>query len=119
MLEWGCRKETFSDARGIQTVTAIKENNRGPSLKVETELPSISESHPNRILKDNRNFKRNWYPNVHCSSTYNSQGLEGNKMAEASCMLKKWYMSVMAHYSVMKKNDTIPTSRHQYTWAWL
>ena len=61
-----------------------KRGQQGAVFKVKTELPSILESHPNRIFKDNQSFKRNWHPNVHYGSTYKSQEVEGHKMSKDS-----------------------------------
>ena len=53
----------------------------------------------------NQNWKRHVYPNVHCSTAYNSQD-----MKEPRCLLvdewirKLWYIYIMEYYTAIKRN---------------
>ena len=58
--------------------------------------------HPHR---GNQNWKRHVYPNVHCSTVYNSQDMEATKCPSADEWIRKlWYIYTMEYYSSIKKN---------------
>ena len=47
------------------------------------------------------------YPNVHCSTIYNSQDMETTKYPMIDEWIKKmWYMYTMEYYSSVKRNKT-------------
>ena len=47
------------------------------------------------------------YPNVHCSTIYNSQDMEQPKCPSIDEWIKKmWYIYTMEYYSTIKRNET-------------
>ena len=53
------------------------------------------------IHRGNQNWKRHVYPNVHCSTVYNSQDMEATLMPISRWMDEKY---TMEYYSAIKKN---------------
>ena len=48
---------------------------------------------------------RHVYPNVHCSTVYNSQDMKQPRCPSADEWIKKmWYIYTMEYYSAIKKN---------------
>ena len=54
------------------------------------------------------------YPNVHCSTIYNSKNMEANYMSIDKWIKKMRYMYTMEYYSAIKKNGTMP-----FTATWM
>ena len=49
--------------------------------------------------------KRNMYPNVHCSTVYNIQGMEAPRNTSEDEWIKKlWYIYTVEYYSAIKRN---------------
>ena len=49
------------------------------------------------------------YPNVHCSTIYNTKDVEATCMSMDKEWIKKmWYIYTMRHYSTIKNNEIMP-----------
>ena len=49
------------------------------------------------------------YPNVHCSTIYNTKDVEATCMSMDKEWIKKmWYIYTMQHYSGIKNNEIMP-----------
>ena len=47
------------------------------------------------------------YPNVHCSTVYNSQDMEATRCpSEDEWIRKQWYIYTMGYYSAFEKNTS-------------
>ena len=56
-------------------------------------------------LRKTHNSKRHMYPNIHCSTVYNSQYMEQPRRPSADEWVRKqWYIYTMEYYSAIKKN---------------
>ena len=54
--------------------------------------------------RGNQNWKRNVYPNVNCSTVYNSQWKQPRCPSADGWVRKLWYIYTMEYYSAIKKN---------------
>ena len=52
-------------------------------------------------FRENHNSKRHMQPSVHCTTIYNSQGME----ATEEWIKKMWYINTMEYYSAIKKKE--------------
>ena len=71
--------------------------------KLEIELPYDPAIPLLGIYPEETRIERHTYPNVHCSTIYNSQDMEATQMS-INRLRKLWYIYTMEYYSAMKRS---------------
>ena len=91
---------------GMQTSTATMENSvESPSITTNRTALWPSNPTAGHTHWGNQNWKRHVYPNVYCSTAYNSQDMEATLCPSADEWIRKlWYIYTMEYYSAIKKN---------------
>ena len=59
-------------------------------------------------MKKKKKTKKTLYPNVHCSSIYNTKDMEATYMSMERMDKEDWYIYTMQHYSGIKNNEIMP-----------
>ena len=91
---------------GMQTSTASMANSMespyktGNRTAIQPSSPTAGHTH-----RENQNWKRHMYPNVHRSTVYNSQAWKQPRCPSADEWIRKlWYIYTMEYYSAIKEN---------------
>ena len=73
-------------------------------LPYDPEIPLLGINMEKNII-----WKKYMYPNVHCSTIYNTKDVEATCMSMDKEWIKKmWYIYTMRHYSTIKNNEIMP-----------
>ena len=93
----------------IGTVT-IKDNLRMPGKKKTRELSlEFDIPTPGPISQENHNSVRHMHPNIHCSTTYNSQNTEPAECPPPhSSSEKMWCVHAVDYYSATNTHELPP-----------
>ena len=92
---------------GMKTITATMENSVEIPLQKIANRTALWPSNPTagHTHWGNQNRKRHMYPNIHCSTVYNTRTWKQPGCPSADEWIRKlWYIYTMEYYSTIKKN---------------
>ena len=107
----GRKRISFALLVGMQAGAAMLDNSMEVPQKIKNRITLWPSNCTTRYLSKGYRCavsKGHMHPNVHSSTTDNSQSMERAQMSIHWWRKKMWYMYTMEYYLAIKKNEILP-----------